>query len=276
MAGPWIALLTDFGTQDAYVGVLKGVLAAQSPQARLIDLSHHVPPGDVTAGAFMLWQAAPYFPAGTVYLAVVDPGVGSERRGIAAVWPDKLFVGPDNGLISYWLANQAPSAAHQLSSPPEPASHTFHGRDMFAPAAAQLVSGTPVEQLGPTAGELVRLPNPRLSVDDPDQVRGELLHCDAFGNWLTSIGGLTHSHGRLSLRPWLGGDPVDLSVGEAVVRLPDGTELVLQRTFSDVPEGAALAYIGSSGLVEIGVNRGSAADALQLEPGQTVELIVKG
>ncbi len=276
MAGPWIALLTDFGSQDAYVGVLKGVLAAQSPQARPIDLSHHVPPGEVAIGAFMLWQAAPYFPAGTVYLAVVDPGVGSERRGIAAEWPDKLFVGPDNGLISYWLANQPPSSAHQLSLPIEPASHTFHGRDMFAPAAAQLITGTPVSELGPPAGDLVRLANPRLAPDGPGRVQGELLHCDAFGNWVTSIGVLAREPGALWLRPWLGGEAVELSSSEPWVLLPDGTELALQRTFSDVTAGSALAYVGSSGLLEIGVNRGSAAQRLSLKSGQTVELIMKG
>lgn len=276
VAGPWIALLTDFGTQDAYVGVLKGVLAAQAPQAKLIDLSHRVPPGDVAAGAFMLWQAAPYFPAGTVYLAVVDPGVGTARRGIAARWPDKLFVGPDNGLISYWLGIQAPTVVHQLSLPAEPASYTFHGRDMFAPAAAQVVSGKPVSQLGPPAEDLVRLPDPQLMVDGPHRVQGELLRCDAFGNWVTSIGALTRSEQALSLRPWLGGESVELGGSEASLRLPDGTELALQRTFGDVPSGAALAYIGSNGLVEIGVNRGSAAERFGLQPGQPVELITKG
>lgn len=274
MAGPWIALLTDFGTHDAYVGVLKGVLAAQSPQAKTIDLAHQIPPGDVTAAALALWQAAPYFPAGTVFLCVVDPGVGSARRGIAAAWRDKLFVGPDNGLISYWIESEPASAVHALRSASEPASQTFHGRDVFAPAAAQLVSGTPIKELGPPISQLIRLPRPTLRVTEAG-VQGELLRPDRFGNWLTSIGVLQRAPVGLSLRPWLGGNEAELAGGQHLVRLPDGEQLALQRTFSDVEAGAPLAYIGSSGLLEIGVNRGSAADRFALQPGQPVELLAK-
>lgn len=264
--------MTDFGAQDLYVGVLKGVLAARSPQASLIDLTHQVPPGDVAAGALMLWQAAPYFPAGTVFLCVVDPGVGSERRGIAAGWPERVFVGPDNGLISYWMENQPPSAVHQLTHFSEPTSQTFHGRDIFAPAAAQLASGAPIGELGPPVADPVRLPAPALRVSQDGAVEGELLRRDAFGNWLTSIGVLSRGAGALSLRPWLGGDTVELPGGEHRVRLPGGEQLELLRTFSDVAPGSALAYIGSSGLLEIGVNRGSAAERFRLQAGQPVQL----
>lgn len=276
MAGPWIALLTDFSTNDTYVGVLKGVLAAQCPQARPIDLAHQIPPGDVAAAALMLWQAAPYFPAGSVFLCVVDPGVGSARRGLAAAWRDKLFVGPDNGLISYWLETEPAQTLHELSSPTEPARQTFHGRDVFAPAAAQLVSGTPIHELGARVDDPVRLPRPKLRATAQGNVEGELLRPDGFGNWLTSIGVLTRSPGGLSLRPWLGGNAAELGGTEHLVRLPDGEQLPLRRTFSDVPPGSALAYIGSSGLLEIGVNQGSAAERLGLLAGQPVQLWAKG
>lgn len=267
--------MTDFGTQDVYVGVLKGVLASLSPQARLIDLTHQVPRGQVAAGAFMLWQAAPHLPAGTVFLAVVDPGVGTDRRGVAAIWPQKTFVGPDNGLISYWLEDQAPAFIYQLQLGVEPASQTFHGRDIFAPAAALLANGTPASDLGPMIDNPVRLVRPHLTIGPDGLVEGELLYRDGFGNWVTSIGLLARHPSGMRLSPWLGGEPVELPGARWLVRLPEGQPLELRRTFSDVEAGHGLAYIGSSGLVEIGVNQGAADQLYPLQIGQRIQLIAK-
>jgi S-adenosylmethionine hydrolase len=277
VASPTIALLTDFGTRDIYAGVLKGVLSTLAPQADLIDLSHGVPAGDITAGALMLWQAAPYFPPQTVFLCVVDPGVGSTRRGIAAVWDKHSYVGPDNGLISFLLERYGEPKAHLLEGLNAAPSATFHGRDVFAPAAGHLAAGLPVHELGRRAERLSRIAPPRLSVRDPGLIEGEVLRVDRFGNLVTSIGVLVQSKGRLSLRPWIGNsDELDIEGDQYAVELPDGRQIELHRTFSDVGPGGGLAYIGSSGLLEIGINQGEAASTFSLSAGDGVQLQVKG
>jgi hypothetical protein len=274
VAGAWIALLTDFGTRDSYAGVLRGVLATLAPHASLLDLTHDIPPGDIRAAALALWQATPYFPPQTVYLCVVDPGVGTGRRALAAAWPDRICVGPDNGLFSYLIDRDGPPQAVELARPeyqlPEP-SATFHGRDIYAPAAAHLASGVPLSELGPPAGDLVRLEAPRLAAED-GRIEGEVLQADRFGNWITSIGVLRREPGGLRLEPWLGQGPTRrLPASSARVRLTSGEELELLRTYQDAPAGGGLAYIGSSGLLELAVNAGSAA-ALGIARGDTVEL----
>ena len=274
MATPSIALLTDFGSPGTYVGVLKGVLTTLAPQANLIDISHEVPRGDVQAGAFMLWQAMPYMPPNTVFLCVVDPGVGSSRRGVAAKWPSQTCVGPDNGLFSYLVARDGFPKAIELWDPQ--VSTTFHGRDIFAPAVAHIATGSDLSDLGPPVELEVSLPPPKLAVSD-GTIEGEIVHVDPFGNSITSIGVLHPEGGHISLEPWLGQDSkAQLPARNLVATLPDGTELPLVRTFSDVADGQGLAYVGSSGLLEIGVNRGSAATTFKLKLGQPIQLIDKG
>ena len=279
VAGPWIALLTDFGTQDTYAGMLRGVLATLAPHAPLLDLTHEIPRGDVRAGAFALWQASPYFPPQTIFLCVVDPGVGSARRALVAAWSERICVGPDNGLFSYLIERDGPPEAVELAASeyqlPEPSS-TFQGRDIFAPAAAHLASGVKFSDLGPPAGDLVRFATPRLQLLDGDGIEGEVLHADRFGNLMTSIGVLRRDSQSLTLEPWLGQGPVQRVVGsDPHVRLASGDELELLRTYSDVAPGRGLAYIGSSGLVEIGINQASAAAELKLGRGDTVQLRVR-
>ncbi len=274
---PTIALLTDFGTQDTYVGVMKGVISGIAPQARLIDLTHAVPQGDVKRGAYHLWVAVPFFPAGTTFLVVIDPGVGTARRPLAVEWSQWRFVLPDNGLLTYLLAQEPArravvlaSTAHRLSA----VSTTFHGRDLFAPAAAHLARGVALEELGPEAQDLVRFPLPRLELE-PDRLRGEVIHADRFGNVITSLGVFEHGADKLTLKPWLPGpEQASCELEGTTVALPDGTRLPLQRTFGEVPAGSPLAYVGSDGLLEIGINGGRAADALHLKRGDEIVLLL--
>ncbi|HLC02493.1 MAG TPA: SAM-dependent chlorinase/fluorinase [Anaerolineales bacterium] len=280
MTPPLIAVLTDFGTQDTYVGVMKGVIASIAPQTQVIDLTHEIPPGDIRQAGFKLWQAVPFFPEGTIFVVVVDPGVGTRRRAVAVAWSMRLFVLPDNGLLTYLLASAPASKAVELVTPAfrlNPASSTFHGRDVFSPAAAHLARGVPMDELGPPAGELIRLPLPKLVMTDDPRLQGEILHADRFGNLITSLGRLERRADSLAFVPWL---PVceeaSLPQNDLWLHLEDGTRLELKSTFGDVPQGAPLAYIGSEGLVEVAVNKGSAADILGVKPGSRVELTYEG
>ena len=257
---------------------MKGVIHARAPRARVVDLTHEIPPGDVSAAAVRLWQAAPHMPRGTIYLAVVDPGVGSFRRAVAVVTPSFACVGPDNGIFTWLLAHQP--RVHAVEIPlPAAGSATFHGRDVFAPAAARLSSGTQVGRLGAAVSDLRTLPLPLLALDEPQSavrtasVRGEILLADRFGNLLTSIGVLSAEAGSLLIDPWIPRCPEMRLKGRGFrVDLPGGRVAELARTFSDVPAGRLLAYIGSDGLLEIGVNQGSAAETLGLPRGTEVVL----
>ena len=274
-----IALLTDFGLTDAYTGVLHGVIAGIAPQVRVIDLTHQLPPGDVRRAAFMLWQASLFFPAGTIFLCVVDPGVGTGRRGVALVWEDRVYVGPDNGAATYVVVRDGAPLAYELTAGEyrlDPVSSTFHGRDIFAPAAAHLASGLDPSRLGPNIQDLVLLTLPNLG-HTGRTVRGEILHADHFGNCLTSIGRLREQGDSLALEPWLRQAPAaSLPRAGLHVLLPGGRALPLLARFADATRGEAVAYVGSSGLLEIGVNRGSAREKLALSEGQPVRLENRG
>lgn len=271
-----IALLTDFGDLDAYVGVMKGVILGLAPQVPLVDITHRVPPGDVRRAALLLWQAAPYFPPGTIFLTVVDPGVGTARRGLAVRFDGLTCVGPDNGLFTYLLTTRAGWQAVELRDDalglPAP-SRTFHGRDLFAPAAARLACGQALESCGPTAHDLIRFPLPRCQAESDSTLIGEVIAGDAFGNAITSLGALREAGPDLALDPWLPGcPPMRLASAGLEVALPDERRLRLAPTFAAAAPGQPLAYIGSSGLLEIGVNQGHAIDQLGLALGQPIRL----
>ena len=253
-----IALITDFGTQDSYVGVMKGVIATLAPQALVIDLTHDLPPQDCYAARFALLSAYPYLPLGTVYLVVVDPGVGTRRRAVAVQTGRGLLVGPDNGVLTGVLGGvlrdgiegEPGCRAVELTTPdywrgPAP-SATFHGRDIFAPVAAHLANGLDLDRLGPGIDpqSLVRLPL-ATAVATATGWEGMVQYLDRFGNGATTIPAEAVAAG-----PWR------LSVG--AVTLPGA------RTYGDVPVGEALALVGSHGFVEIAVNQGSAAERLGL------------
>ena len=254
-----ITLLTDFGTQDAFVGVMKGVLKSLAPQADVIDLTHEIPPQDIRAGAFVLKTAYRYFPPGTVHLIVIDPGVGSARRPVTAKIGDFVYVCPDNGLLSYVLEEDTLTQAVTLDNTNfhlSRVSRTFHGRDIFAPVAARLANGVPLEALGTPTETLQTFP---LSVPFVfgSTLTCHILYVDVFGNLFTE---LTEEGAKI-------GDAsrVVVSVG--------GTSIEgIVDSYSAVPEGSPLALFGSSGHLEIAVRNGSARTQLGVNVGDRVTI----
>lgn len=252
-----ITLTTDFGIADWFVGTMKGVIATVAPDARVIDLGHGIAPGDIWSGAFALAAATPYFPPGTIHVAVVDPGVGGERAAIAIQTEDAIFVGPDNGLLSLAVRKRRVLAAHALTNPEcflPNISRTFHGRDLFAPAAARLAIGTPLQDFGPSVQEWCSLvwPEPRVF---PAHIDGEVVHVDHYGNALTNI-----SAEELRRRPKL--DLVHVA----------GLDIPIRATYGAVRPGEPVAVISSNNLLEVAVNHGSAAREFGLSRGSRISL----
>jgi len=254
-----IALTTDFGAADWFVGTVKGVLARLAPDARVIDLVHDVPPGDIRAGAFALLSACRYFPRGTVHLAVVDPGVGGPRRAIAVRTPDYFFVGPDNGVLSWALRREPAGTVHAIENDAlflQPLSRTFHGRDLFAPAAAHLARGGGIQELGPAVSDPFQLPWPE-PIPQKNGLLGEVLYVDRYGNAITNLPAeAAGGSGPARLRVFLAGRPV----------------CAIHESYQAVPAGRPVAVAGSSGFIEIAVNGGSAARRFGLKPGRKVLL----
>lgn len=248
-----ITLLTDFG--EVYPGIMKGVILSINPQVNIVDITHGVPPQDVRAGAFILQSTVPYYPEECVHVGVVDPGVGSERRPIAVRSGDTLYVGPDNGLL-YPAAGRDAEAYHitneELVLAP---SATFHGRDVFAPVAAHLSRGLPIEEVGPRVRDWTPLDFGEPQIKQ-DQIMGEIIYADSFGNLITNIS--QHDAGRVFDH----GDHLDVG----------GEHAVYTSTYSDAGVGDLVALIGSHGYFEVGVTNGSAAKLLGLGPGDPITI----
>ena len=276
---PSIAILTDFGHSDPFVGIMKGVIARIAPQASLIDITHNIPPGDIQRAAVMLWQSKRFFPTGTIFLSVVDPGVGTLRRGIIVQTENQLFVGPDNGLFSFILEQQfeAWELIESRFQLPQPGT-SFHGRDIFAPAAAHAANGIEGSQFGPSITEVIQLPEPRLHIKS-NQIEGEILYSDQFGNLLTSLGKwISSDREKFFFDPWLNlgaslSEDVTIAKNQASLMLPDGHILPWVDTFADIPDGDCGMLVGSSGLVEIAAYRSRAVDILKLSSGDPVTLL---
>ena len=243
-----ITLLTDFGTADGYVGELKGVLCSAAPEAQIIDIAHDIPPHDVDLARLSVARYWRRFPEGTVHLAIVDPGVGGERAALAVSSDGRFLVGPDNGVLSPALLLHGARAVRLHV--PEGASATFHGRDVFAPAAARLVAGADLESLGQpmTAPIVHRTPEPHRAPNG--DIVGQVIAIDRFGNAITNI---VTSHRS----------------GSVVV---GGKTLPQRRTYSELTDGEAGAIVGSTGLLEIAVREGRASDVLGLRRGDEVVL----
>jgi S-adenosyl-L-methionine hydrolase (adenosine-forming) len=259
MARPVIALLTDFGTRDHYAGTMKGVALGICPDATLVDISHEIPAHDVLAGALELAASYRYFPSGTVFLVVVDPGVGSTRRGIAADSGDYKFVAPDNGVLTVVLDEHPPRRVVELTERKyarPTVSRTFEGRDRFAPAAAWLAKGIELTAMGRPAGAIARLelPHPRVA---EDEIEGLVLRVDRFGNLITNIDRKTFDK--------LASAPLDIHVGSRQV-----SKIV--STYTDAAAGDVCALFGSTDHLEIAANGASAAAELGLGRGAAVHI----
>ncbi len=266
-----ITLTTDFGVEDGYVAALKGVILGINPRVTVVDITHSIHAQNVAQGAFVLMTACPYFPDGTIHVAVVDPEVGSGRRAIALKTEKAVFIGPDNGVLSYAALQALPqgwSGGDVLDEPPpglecfeitnpgywrHPVGPTFHGRDIFAPVAAHISAGVPLKELGRPAGAIHLLPSPRPEVLEGGQLVGHVLHIDHFGNIITDI----HRE--------------DLPPGKFQLKVGQWQIACLGRTYCEA-EGLT-ALIGSSGYLEIALKNGSAAGLLGINIGGRVTLV---
>jgi hypothetical protein len=272
---PIITLTTDFGLADPYVAAMKGVILSLNPAATIVDITHEVRPQQVVEGAFLLSQALPYFPPGTVHVIVIDPGVGTARRALAVATPEALLVGPDNGVLSAALPEEARRRAGSTTGPGmvtlpdgyraakltrrrymrEPVSATFHGRDVFAPAAAHLSLGVGLEALGPAVKKIRALPPFRARRRADGVLAGRVLHVDRFGNLITDVRAEDLSTGRVEVL--IGGQRIE----------------GLARTYEEV--SGVKALIGSAGYLEVARRGDSAAYWLGVDVGAGV-LVTEG
>ena len=256
-----IALITDFGTADPYVGIVKGVIAGINPLAQCIDLTHEVPPQDVTTAAFLLASCYTDFPKGTLFLGVVDPGVGSDRKAIALKTQDYTFVGPDNGIFGLVIRKEKRDiVCHEILKLGRHArniSNTFHARDIFAPAAARLSLGYDIETLGPVLSGPCPCKIPRPVVKD-NEIIAEVIHIDHFGNLITNLDKSTF--------------PLYHTSDNNVTIQLLGNIVPFVKSYTDVPIGSPLALWGSSDFLEIAVNSGSAERLFNAKKGTSIHL----
>lgn len=251
-AGRRVTLLTDFGTADGYVAAMKGVIAAITPDVIIDDASHEIAPGDVRSAAWALGAYWRLYPPGTVHIAVVDPGVGGERRPLALEVEDRVIIAPDNGLVTEVLLGSESTHAVEIRNLPllhGDISATFHGRDVFAPAASLILSGVSLPEVGPSISDPILLPMSQ-PVRDGDAIVGSVVHVDRFGSLVTDIPGA--------------------AVRRGYVEVEGGVSLPVLRTYGDVKSGEGIALIGSRGFLEIAVRDGNASERLGVGRGATV------
>lgn len=259
-----ISLLTDFGTRDEYVGVIKGVIYGIHAEATIVDLSHEVPPQDVRSAAYLLLSAYGYFPEGSIHVAVVDPGVGSKRKILAAKISGHLFLAPDNGLLGPVMARGRTEALVTVEAPGlylQPVSQTFHGRDIFAPLAAHLSLGCGIERLGNPMepGQTVSLPDESPRFNSRGALGGRVVRVDHFGNLITDISLEQLTTGGFWEQP-----------AAAVIQVGGATVEGIGTCYADAHPGKLLALIGSSKFLEISVSMGNAAETLKTKAGAKV------
>jgi S-adenosyl-L-methionine hydrolase (adenosine-forming) len=241
-----IALITDYGKSDWFVGEMKGAIAGIAPHATIIDITNDIEPGEVKSAAFSLLACYRTFPAATVFCVVVDPGVGTSRAALAIKAGLNFFVGPDNGVLSWALRNEPSREIRRIEYPdllPREISSTFHGRDIFGPVAAHLAEGIALEKTGPVISSMIEIPW-REPIREDNRITGFVVHIDRFGNAITTI-----DKNSVSALP----------ATSHVLLEKYGTELPLCTHFQQVPTGQGLSYIGSSGYLEIAINNANAA-----------------
>jgi S-adenosyl-L-methionine hydrolase (adenosine-forming) len=262
MPRPVVTFTSDFGQRDWFTGVVRGVIYGLCPEAHIVDLAHDIPPGAVARAAFVLEAATPDFPPGSVHLAVVDPGVGTARRALAVRARGQYFVGPDNGILEWGLADPQ-AEARSLTDERwfrAPVSRTFHGRDVFAPVAAHLARGVALERFGPRISDAVRLDRPAPAMDGEALV-GRVMYVDRFGNALTDLSG----DAIAAAFPRVSEERLEIEAGTRVVR-------GLARSYGDAGVGTIVAIMGSSGRLEIAQVGGDAASRLGLGEGDPVRV----
>jgi S-adenosylmethionine hydrolase len=254
-----IALLTDFGLSDSYVGQMKGVIYSINPNVNIIDITHDIQPQNIKQAAFILNTSFKYFPNGTIFVCVVDPKVGSERKAICIQTKEYFFLAPDNGLLTYVIENQKIIKAVELNNDKfhlQNRSYTFHGRDIFAPVAAHLSLGIEIEELGSEISmkEIIKI-QPLKMKKKNNKIIGEIIYWDRFGNLISSI----HKNDILE-------KDINIKIGKHKIK-------GISKTFSDVKKGELLAFIGSSSYLEIGVREGRAEEQLAIKNSRlTIEV----
>ncbi len=251
-----ITLTTDFGTRDWFVGTMKGVIAGLAPGAQVFDITHDIPAGDIRAGAFALSAAAPFFPEGTVHVAVVDPGVGSKRKAIAVRSKNATFIGPDNGVLSWALREAGIDEIRFVENETwfvHPVSNTFHGRDVFAPVAARFAAGARFEEAGDQASDMVKLRWPDVQREDR-ALRGEVIYVDRFGNAITNVA------------------TEDLPAENDVVVRSGDISMRLIPCYADGAENEPIAVSGSSGFLELAINGSRFALTSGVTVGTAIEV----
>ncbi len=272
---PPIVILTDFGTADPFVGIMKGVIHQIAPHTTVIDLTHEIPPGDIQQGAIALWQSVNYFPTNSIFLVVIDPGVGTTRRPMVLENGKHTFIGPDNGVLSFVLGEDP--KAWDISNPqltlPNPGM-TFHGRDIFAPAAAHASLGVTGSKFGASIPNLQLLPYPHLHSPSPRVIEGQILFADRFGNLLTSLGKFTRlENNLLEFNSWVANSDSIIIQSEGLkMEISNGKQLPYAQTFAEILQGECAVILGSSGFLEIVANRQSAANLLNLHSDEPVTL----
>ena len=253
---PPIAMMTDFGLSDGYVGAMKGVILDILPWVQVVDVTHEIAPQNVRQAAFVLQMVAPFFPKATVFLVVVDPGVGTRRRAIAVFTDRGVFVGPDNGVFSWIFQHRKVYEIRELANPSymrAQVSATFHGRDIFAPFAAHIAAGVPASSIGPVIHDPVSIDLPEPQAHADGHIVGEVIHIDAFGNLITNIREEHLAEGK-SWRFEIAGESID----------------DFCRAYGFAQEGQLVALIGSLGYLEIAVRNGHAARRLNGRLGMPV------
>ncbi len=279
-----ITLLTDFGNQDAYVGIMKGVIAGINPFANIVDICHNVPPQDIFGGAYLLYSSYKYFPRKTIHVAVVDPGVGSRRDIVCVETKDCFFLVPDNGILGFIIQNEKLKSIFRITNNkyflPSP-SNTFHGRDVFASVAAHLSLGVKPQQLGIKIDQLEQLDIPKPVPKKAGQVEGQIIYIDRFGNLITNIK-------KEYLVKWVGGQKSEVgsqktdickkASKEKILSQHDTIETAigkkkimgLSKTYTDVKPGEPLALFGSAGFLEVSINQGNAQRYFKADKGSKI------